>query len=600
MPGTQDEAAQDDWKRKYFDSLEDLEAREKQWGRIEHLLRSAMIRMSLAVSGMDDDLDGQLDRLRRELRSGDPGDQWVELTSAINTRLEQLEQSAGPTPTDALVQLLDQIEMPRGVGRRARSLRKRLARADDDEGVTSLVKELADLIKEALSSAGAPDEAPRGLLGRLRRSGGPAGGATESGAESDDGVSVGRDVLEGVLGRAQLEPRRRSAVEPIQARVRQAASAEELMGLARQLGAALSDAAPAPGPQQAQGPALNEALLQLLERLELPGDFQEDLEQLQQRLETPVGADEWPNVLGSIAHLVGRLRTNVQREKQDLEQFLANLTGRLEELDAHLQHVETDRRDAVASGRNLDQAVQEQVQGIHSSVADASELGQLKKSIEQRLDAINNHMQEFRRTEESRNTAAEERIQALNERLRGMEQETTQLRNRVKEERRLAVIDSLTEVHNRMAYEERIEEEYARWKRFGGPLSVVLIDIDNFKDVNDTYGHKAGDKVLRTIAGLLNSRIRETDFLARYGGEEFVVLMPGAEPANAKTVADELRHAVQECGFHYRGAAVSVTISCGVAGFRTGDQPENVFERADMALYRAKETGRNRSVLAED
>jgi len=146
-----------------------------------------------------------------------------------------------------------------------------------------------------------------------------------------------------------------------------------------------------------------------------------------------------------------------------------------------------------------------------------------------------------------------------------------------------------------MAYEERSEQEYARWKRYRAPLSLIVVDIDFFKKINDNFGHVAGDKVLKTIAQLMDESVRETDFLARYGGEEFVIIMTDTGADDALNVADKLRVAVENCGFHYRGESVPITISCGIAEFKNkNDTTGSVFERADVALYKAKDSGRNR------
>jgi len=137
-----------------------------------------------------------------------------------------------------------------------------------------------------------------------------------------------------------------------------------------------------------------------------------------------------------------------------------------------------------------------------------------------------------------------------------------------------------------------------RWKRYQSSLSMMVIDIDRFKNINDTYGHMAGDKVLHTVAQHLQKNIRETDFLARYGGEEFVIIMPDTPVHDGLGVAEKLRDEIENCGFHYRDEAVNVTISCGVAEFCNDQTPSQVFEKADGAMYRAKESGRNRCLSA--
>jgi len=121
-------------------------------------------------------------------------------------------------------------------------------------------------------------------------------------------------------------------------------------------------------------------------------------------------------------------------------------------------------------------------------------------------------------------------------------------------------------------------------------------DVDHFKRINDTYGHRAGDRVLKTVAECLAKRVRSTDFIARYGGEEFVGIFPGTTLESALRVMDELRVAISKIGFHFRGAPVSITASSGITALLPGDSAGAAFDRADKALYRAKEAGRNRCI----
>jgi diguanylate cyclase len=158
--------------------------------------------------------------------------------------------------------------------------------------------------------------------------------------------------------------------------------------------------------------------------------------------------------------------------------------------------------------------------------------------------------------------------------------------------------DSLTNTHSRYAYQRRLDEEVQRWQRHSQPLSFSIWDIDFFKRVNDTYGHDAGDRLLRGVADLFDRNKRAEDFLARLGGEEFVLLLPMTSLEAAKNVAEKLRAAVAHAAFHHHGKAVPVTISCGLTEFRAGDTPAVVYERADRALYEAKAAGRNRCVAA--
>ena len=127
----------------------------------------------------------------------------------------------------------------------------------------------------------------------------------------------------------------------------------------------------------------------------------------------------------------------------------------------------------------------------------------------------------------------------------------------------------------------------------------MVLDVDHFKNINDHYGHKAGDKALKLIADALKGSLRETDFLARYGGEEFVALITDTPGDKIAGVAEKLRAAIEACKFHYAGKDVPIRISCGYSAFRANDNAEAVFNRADAALYRAKELGRNQCCNAD-
>src|SRR5262249_10075184 len=136
-------------------------------------------------------------------------------------------------------------------------------------------------------------------------------------------------------------------------------------------------------------------------------------------------------------------------------------------------------------------------------------------------------LREFRERETARASAMQARTEQMQARVSQLEAEANRLHTQLKDEQRLATMDALTQVPNRLAYEKRIDEELKRWQRFKQPTCVAVWDVDHFKKVNDTFGHRAGDRILRAVADCMASRIRGTDFLARYGGEEFVMLLCG-------------------------------------------------------------------------
>jgi diguanylate cyclase (GGDEF)-like protein len=165
---------------------------------------------------------------------------------------------------------------------------------------------------------------------------------------------------------------------------------------------------------------------------------------------------------------------------------------------------------------------------------------------------------------------------------------------------RLAVIDGLTGLYLRRYMELRLEEEENRIRRYGGQMALLMIDIDHFKKLNDTYGHQQGDVVLQEMAKMMQSSVRKgLDVVCRYGGEEFVVIMPNTDAAGAVLVAEKIRRHCEETAFSGQGAPLHVTLSGGAASMAQQMQisSQELLRRADEALYRAKHNGRNRICL---
>jgi diguanylate cyclase len=531
------------WKQKYFAQLEESEARHKQWQDAEDLLRKTISRLTLAADGLDPDLDGQLRDLRNAIRDRASTAQLQMLLEDMSRTLVKLDGQCPQAARDApLLALLDTLSLPKSTEQQRKALREQLqsASAAGDPAATQAFAELIhtafELSADAVS-AGAPSSAKLGLLKRL------FGGRPATLSEGGALVS------------------------------------------------------PASAPHQTAS-SIREILIRLLERLSLPQEFVADAEALRDQIANTADGDSWDRVLERIADLIQAIRTQTQKERHGIANFLKLLTERLQTLDQQLQSSGQFYDESHQAGEQLDSAVKREITGIGDQLRGATDLDQLKRVAQTHIDTVIAQLERHREAEQHRYQQATEQVAAMSARLRDMESETEALRSRISEERQQAVTDALTGIPNRLAYEERLKQEVARWKRFGMPLVLMVWDIDHFKQVNDRFGHKAGDRVLRTIARVLADRIRETDFVARYGGEEFVMLMTGSALDACLHVAEQLRAAVEATGFHFRDQSVTITASCGLAEMRDGDSTEHWFERADQALYRAKQEGRNRCELA--
>jgi diguanylate cyclase (GGDEF)-like protein len=168
---------------------------------------------------------------------------------------------------------------------------------------------------------------------------------------------------------------------------------------------------------------------------------------------------------------------------------------------------------------------------------------------------------------------------------------------RYAEARALADLDALTGVHNRRYFHETLEREVSRAQRYHRRLSLIVFDLDDFKTINDKVGHLAGDGVLAEAAERMLSVVRSADMACRVGGDEFAVILPESSAEDAELLAERIARAI---GARPIGAAGTLRLSAGVAELRSGDRPNDLFERADEALYRAKELGKARTVLAEN
>ncbi len=161
--------------------------------------------------------------------------------------------------------------------------------------------------------------------------------------------------------------------------------------------------------------------------------------------------------------------------------------------------------------------------------------------------------------------------------------------------------DALTQIYNKRFFLERLHSEFAFSVRHKAMLSLIIFDIDHFKQINDTHGHLAGDYVLGELAKTVVPMIRSEDVFARYGGEEFVIMSRSTDPPSAAVVSERVRQTVERYRFEYEGKRIAVTVSLGMAGMPNPDikAPEDLLARADRALYEAKRSGRNRMVCAD-
>ncbi|CAI8825810.1 Diguanylate cyclase DgcP [Pseudomonas sp. IT-P2] len=339
---------------------------------------------------------------------------------------------------------------------------------------------------------------------------------------------------------------------------------------------------------------IEDTLIGLLDDLTLPERHRPQAEAMRDRLKNGLNWYELLPILDDLATLMLAITDSGQHE---FEAYLQQLNERLEAFQSNLQAASEGHADNSSAARAMDTQIREQVDGLQNSVQEAADLDDLKQVLENHLEGLLGTMDQHQKQRDAREQEVAGRLKSLAERVAHMEQEAQGYREHLEEQRQKALIDPLTGLPNRAAWTERLEHEIAQWQQHGNTLSLAMLDLDHFKRINDNYGHLAGDKVLKIIATVLRKRLRGSEFIARFGGEEFVLLLPATPPAVGAKLLETLRAAIEACPFHFKGERVTITVSMGLAAFRPGEHSDLVLKRADQALYRAKNAGRNRVEL---
>src|SRR5471032_3309 len=336
---------------------------------------------------------------------------------------------------------------------------------------------------------------------------------------------------------------------------------------------------------------IEETLLGLLNDLTLPEHHRPQAEDMRTRLEHGLNWYELLPILDDLAVLMLAITDSGQHE---FEAYLQQLNERLESFQANLQAAAEGHADNHSASRNLNSQLREQVDGLQNSFQGAADLNSLKHVLENRLEGLLSTMDRHQHAHDQREQEVAARLQGLASRVATMEQEAQGFRVHLAEQRQKALIDPLTGLPNRAAWGERLEQEVESWQKHKDHLLLAMLDLDQFKRINDGYGHLAGDKVLKIVATVLRKSLRAADFIARFGGEEFVILLPRTSMTDGLALLEKLRAAIERCPFHFKGEPVVITVSMGLTAFKPGERGDLVIKRADQALYRAKDEGRNR------
>ena len=288
---------------------------------------------------------------------------------------------------------------------------------------------------------------------------------------------------------------------------------------------------------------------------------------------------------------VAFVKDHYKRKRTDIQNYIRQQNRYLEAREKEFRDIINMLTNAITS---LDSENQDYNRKIITQSRQIEKIGFLD-DLKQIKHTLTKEITQLRETVREKSRRDKNRMKELAGKVSGLIDELEQVRQE-------AELDGLTGVYNRKTFDRYIEELINRNASVPAPFAVLLIDVDNFKNINDTYGHTVGDRVLASIAGNCRQQVRSDDFVGRYGGEEFVVLLPHASLRNALKKAKQLCKEFAATRYALDGSTdgetLSLTVSIGVSEFKKGDTPVTVVERADKALYTAKRTGKNRA-LAE-
>ena len=558
------------WKKKYFAKLDEMELATGSLSEKIHLLQRLLVRVSLAAEGADRKLDRELANLRGIIRKEDSSNrdlnQQLDVIEKQVLKMDQGRESSVQGVTQALNELADQLlacDLSRNQKKAIKSFGKQVEKeVEDIRAYPGLLGELVKIQKDALAELllqSGGSEQRETFFSRLFKS-----------SQTDDAVNDSSD---------DMDESEKETVE-----YQGSGAAAGVINLSSEPGfSAIED-------------HVRATLSDLVEQLHLPESMYKEAIIIQENIESGLNWYELVPTLDDIANLV---IAAVGKGQKDFEAFLKCLDERIAQIQTFLESNKQFQNESVQNSRNLHQEMKSHVSSMQENVQKVEDIGHLKSAVQSNLDAILDSLESYTSLEEAREEKFEQAYIEMQNRLTELEQKSNVLQQELITQQEKAMTDALTCLPNRMAYENRVQIEYERWKRYGGKLSLVVADIDLFKGINDKYGHLAGDKVIQLIGKEVMKRIRKTDFIARYGGEEFIILLPETGADTAYSVMNKTREMISRMPFHFQNEKVHVTISMGVAEFSEDVTVKDVFERADQALYQAKSEGRNQVMLSK-
>ncbi|MFT4927709.1 MAG: diguanylate cyclase [Phenylobacterium sp.] len=335
-------------------------------------------------------------------------------------------------------------------------------------------------------------------------------------------------------------------------------------------------------------------LINLISELAFEGVHAKKIEAIRHSL---VNNESISHLVDSSLDVIKLIISSMSEERVSAQHFLLSINDALSGVQNAVLTSLNKSRKISEEMAELDAIISKQIKDLSDNAISATSLEDLQTLVSTKLTAINAAIQTKEALERSEKEALLESLTVMENRLSDVETEAQSYKKHLADQKFKSLQDSLTKLPNRAAFDERMDIEFKRWNRHDYELCLGVVDIDFFKRINDNYGHSAGDKTLKVIATALKKSLRATDFIARFGGEEFVILFPDSKLADMELPLNKIRSKIKKIPFKFRNKDVTITISIGVTAFKGDDNPLKAFDRADAALYEAKNSGRDKVII---
>ena len=300
-------------------------------------------------------------------------------------------------------------------------------------------------------------------------------------------------------------------------------------------------------------------------------------------------------LLNNFLEVFDVIAQDLHQERDTAKIFLSTLSDTLSTVQTAVKTTILSNNESQKKHDSLNEKLQNQINDMADGLDQANSFADIKVDINDKLKAIAQTLEEKSALEETQKTQLNAQLADMESKVSKLEEQSKVFEARIREQQAKSMQDALTKLGNRAAFDDYFAKEIVRYHHQSFELAIAVLDLDNFKRINDTYGHTAGDKTLQVIASTLAKQFKDSDdvFVARYGGEEFVIVFSNYTKDQVLDSLESLRQKVAKLPFKFKNNKVSITLSIGVSQIKEDDNVHIAFERADSGLYQAKEKGKN-------